>query len=399
MVRAMGFDSGTISCRRFAVVGEGPASVDQNVLDMLAANALRPGDIGLPEEVEYGWSGGRHVLDGSFTFEHNVFADCLHFAMRVDTNRVPSSLKRAYRIMEEEAAAAQNPSGFISKTQKRDVKEIVGRKLDDELRTGRFRRSKLLPVLWDLPSATLYCNAGGARLEQLMELFERTFALTLSPLSAGVLALRTLEGGARRREYEDMRPTRFVHGQEGDGQWPEYPWVLKGPEPKDFIGNEFLLWLWHEAESNDGVVTTSAGDVSVMFDRWLDLDCAYGQSGRDSLRATGPSRMPEARDGLRTGKVPRRAGLVLEASGRMFRLTLNAETLAMSGVKLPDVENADTPRVAFEERAGMIREVGDLIDRLIAAFLQVRGSSSWEGHTGQVRRWIMHSAKPIAAVA
>ncbi len=395
----MGFDSGTISCRRFAVVGEGPAAVDQNVLDMLSSNALRPSEIGIPDEVEYGWSGGRHVLDGSFTFDHNVFADALHFAMRVDTNRVPSSLKRAYRIMEEEAAAAQNPSGFISKTQKRDVKEIVGRKLDDELRSGRFRRSKLLPVLWDLPAGMVYCNAGGARLEQLMELFERTFGLTLAPLSAGVIALRTLERKSRRRDYEDMRPTRFVHGQDGESQWPEYPWVLKGPEPKDFIGNEFVLWLWHEAESNGGTVTTSAGEVSVMFDRWLDLDCAYGQSGRDSLRATGPTRMPEARDGLRTGKVPRRAGLVLEANGRIFSATVNAETLALSGTKLPDVENADSPRVVFEQRIEMLRDVAQMLDGLVETFLQVRGGSGWEGQIGQMRRWISNPSKSIAAVA
>ena len=135
-----------------------------------------------------------------------------------------------------------------------------------------------------------------------------------------------------------------------------------------------------------------------MFDRWLDLDCAYAQSGRASLRATGPSRMPEARDGLRTGKVPRRAGLVLETAGRMFSVTLNAETLALSGVKFPEVENADTPRVVFEERVAMLRELGQALDGLVAAFLQVRASSGWEGQTGQLRRWIMNTAK-ISQVA
>src|SRR5688572_25589688 len=158
----MGFASGSVSFRRFAVVGKAPASPDQALLDKLAAGALKAGKFGVPEEEEYGWSGGRHVLDGQFGFEHNVFADAMHFALRVDTNKVPGELKKAYQLMEEEAVASTNPSGFISKGQKKDVKETVRRKLDDELRSGKFRRSKLLPVLWDVANHTVYCSATGS---------------------------------------------------------------------------------------------------------------------------------------------------------------------------------------------------------------------------------------------
>src|SRR5881394_2021779 len=108
----MGFASGTISFRRFAVIGEQPDSIDQDLLDKLAEHALRPGELGVPEETEYGWSGGR------LTFENNIFADAVHFALRIDTNKAPGELKKAYTLMEEDAAAATNPSGFISKLQK-----------------------------------------------------------------------------------------------------------------------------------------------------------------------------------------------------------------------------------------------------------------------------------------
>ena len=392
----MGFDSGTISFRRFAVVGDGPSSVDQNLLDQLSAQALRTGEMGVPEEVEYGWCGGRHVLDGNFSFEHNVFAEALHFAMRVDTNRVPASLKRAYTMIEEEAAAKENPSGFISKNQKRDAKETVRRKLEDELRSGKFRRSKMIPILWDLNSATLCCNANAATLEQLMELFERTFGLTLMPISAGSLALRLLEPRGKRRDYEDFRPTRFVQGPEGETQFPDYPWIAKGPEPKDFLGNEFLLWLWHETEANGGEVA----DVSILIDRSLDLDCGYGMTGKDSLRGTGPHRMPEARDALRSGKLPRKAGMVLDANGLQFSLTFNPEGFAVGSAKLPDVEEADTPRVVFEERIALLRDLCKTLDAVFESFLTVRASSAWESKTSGVRRWIMQANhKPVAAVA
>jgi hypothetical protein len=393
----MGFPSGSVSFPRFAVVRSAPAAPEQALLDKLAEFALKTGEFGVPEETEYGWGGGRHVLDGAFSFEHNVFADALHFAMRIDTNKVPGDLKKAYKIMEEEAAAAENPSGFISKNQKREVKDTVRRKLEDDLRSGRFRRSKLLNVLWDLPSRTVFCAASGSAFEKLAELFERTFELKLVPVTAGSLALRTLEPRGRRRDYEDFRPTRFVHGPEGESQYPEYPWVAKGPEPKDFLGNEFLLWLWHEADGRNGtIVTESAGEVTAYIDRSLDLDCAYGQTGRDALRGEGPGRMPEAKDGLRTGKVPRKTGLILDASGQQFSFTLNGEALSVGSLKLPDVEEADSPRVVFEERVAMLREFSKTLDALFETFLKTRAGSAWEGYTGGVRRWIQQAAKAAA---
>jgi len=398
MVQRMGFASGSVSFKRFAVLGDAPASVDQNMLDALSANALRPSEVGVPEEAEYGWSGGRHILDANFSFDNNVYADALLLGLRVDSNKVPGDLKKAYQLMEEEAAASTNPSGFISKNQKKDVKDIVRRRVDDELRDGRHRRSKLVPILWDLPSQTLYTPAAGKNQELLLEIFERTFGLSLLPLSAGSIAMRQLEPRGKRRDYEDLRPTRFVPGPEGDGQFPEYPWVAKGPEPKDFLGNEFLLWLWNEADHKGGVVALEGGgDASVLIDRSLDLDCAYGISGRDSLRAEGPTRMPEARDALRSGKLPRKAGFVYESAGLQFSFTLNAETFAFGTVKLPEVEDAENPRVVFEERIGMLRDLCRSFDALFGTFLKRRASSTWDTETTNLRRWIQQPQKASAA--
>ncbi len=396
----MGFASGSITFRRFLVMGKSPNAVDQELLDKLAAHALKERDLAVPDEEEYGWSGGRHILDAHFSFENNVFADALHFGLRIDANKVPGELKKAYTIMEEEAVAATNPSGFISKNQKRDAKDVVKQKLEEDLRSGRFRRSKLIPILWDLPSQTVYCSAGGASLEKLMEIFERTFGLSLLPLSAGALALKLLEPKGRRRDYEDLKPTRFVYGPEGESQYPEYPWVAKGSEPKDFIGNEFLLWLWHEAEMRNGTIKTEgAGELAILIDRALDLDCAYGQTGKDTLRGDGPTRMPEARDAVRTGKLPRKAGMILEQAGNQYSLTFNPETFGCNSARLPDVEEAETPRVLFEERITLLRDLCGALDGLFGTFLKHRAGSAWEGQTGNLRRWILQPAKLIAAVA
>jgi len=390
----MAFDSGSISFRRFAVIGKQPKSIEQDMLDALSEFALREKETSSPEPVEYGWSGGRHILDANFSFEHNVYADCLHFALRIDTNRFPTELRRAYLFIEEEAAAKTNPSGFISKLQKRDVRDSIRRKMDQELRAGNHRRSKLVPILWDVERNTLYSSASGKSFELLAEIFERTFNLSLQPLGAGSLAHRVLEAQGKRRDYEDFKPTRFVPSVASESEYPEYPWVLKGPEPKDFLGNEFLLWLWHESESKTGsVVTESAGEVDILIDRCLDLDCAYGQSGKDSLRGTGPAKFPEARDALRTGKLPRKVGLVIDAHNQQYSFTLNAETFGLTTTKLPDVEDADTPRVLFEERISLLRDLSQAMDGLYETFLKVRASSGWESQTNSIRRWIHQAPK------
>jgi hypothetical protein len=389
----MGFDSGSISFRRFAVVGSQPDSIDQVLLDKLSANTLRPPEVGAPQDIEYGFSGGRHIFDDTFSFENNVFAEALHFALRIDTNKVPPEVSRAYKIIEEDAAAKENPSGFISKRQKQIARDTAQNHVEDELRSGKYRRSKLVPILWDFPSATLYCNPGSKAEEALSEIFDRVLGLELVPFSSGRVAQRFFAAQGRNRDVEDVRPTRFVLPPDDESQSAEYPWVAKSREAKDFLGNEFLVWLWNQAFAHEGAVKAENTELTIFFDRLLDLDCAFGQSGRDVLRSTGVTRMPEAMDGLRSGKVPRKAGLMIESSGSQFDLTLNAESLTATSLKLPKVEGAENPRVLFEERVAMLRDFCKILDSLYGSFLKLRTSSGWEGHVTAIRKWIIHSTR------
>src|SRR5258706_802903 len=394
----MGFASGSITFRRFAVVGEFPAQVNEQTLEKLAEPALQPGELEI-KEIEYGWNGGRHIFDDQFSFENNVFADCLFFALRIDTNKVPGTVKKAYTLIEEASIARKNPSGFLSKSQKQEAKETVTQKIEEDMKSGRFRRSKIIPLLWDLANQTVYCSAGGANFEKLAEIFERSFKCELQPLSAGSLGQRLLVENGKRRDYEDLKPTRFAHGPEGDSQHPDYPWVAKGPEPKNFLGNEFLLWLWHHADAKDGEVhTQGAGDVALLFDRLLDLDDTYVATGKAALPGTGPTRMPEAKARLSTCTVPCKAAITIHAQGNQYDFTFNPEQFLLASAKLPEIEDADSPRVLFEERIALLRDLAKTIDAMYQAFLTVRASSTWEGQSNTIRKWIQATTiKPVMA--
>ena len=381
----MPYAAGSLSFQRFAVAGRAPKAVTEDLLAKARADALVEGG----EEEEHGWCGGRHLLDAAFDFDSCVFNDCLHLGLRVDTNRPPAPLKRAYVALEEQAAAGEG--GFLGKADKKDARDAADRRLDEQRKEGRFRRSSMTPILWDLPAGILYGPASPSRQVKLFELFDRTYGLTLIPLTAGNLALRRLETTGRRRDYEDFRPTRFADSPAGGEA--EYPWVRKGPGAKDFLGNEFLLWLWHAAEHDGGgIETKDSGVVTAFVDRALDLDCVYGNSGRGMLRGDGPGRMPEARHALLVGKAPRKLGLVLDGPAP-YSLSLAGESLAVGGLTLPDVDDADSPRVVFEERITLLRDFGRTLDALFDAFLARRCGGAWPGHVAAVRGWIARNTQ------
>ncbi|HQY89523.1 MAG TPA: hypothetical protein PK402_12795, partial [Tepidisphaeraceae bacterium] len=97
----MPFDSGAISFTRFKVVGDAPKAPDEAMLERFSALALREEEL-TSNEVEYGWCGGRHVMDEQFNFAHNVFSECFSIGLRIDTNKVPSEIKKAYVALEEQ---------------------------------------------------------------------------------------------------------------------------------------------------------------------------------------------------------------------------------------------------------------------------------------------------------
>jgi hypothetical protein len=77
--------------------------------------------------------------------------------------------------------------------------------------------------------------------------------------------------------------------------------------------------------------------------------------------------------------------------------------MSISTLKLPEVEEAENPRVLFEERIAMLRDFCRALDGALEAFLKARASSAWESQAHGIRKWIQHSAPravpPAIAVA
>ena len=102
-------------------------------------------------------------------------------------------------------------------------------------------------------------------------------------MGAGARAYDLAELREQTRAVDDAAPSALVPG----ATVKEMAWS-PDETSRDFLGNEFLLWLWHEADTRSSTVETEAGEVTIYIDKSLDLDCAYGQTGKDTLRGDGP---------------------------------------------------------------------------------------------------------------
>jgi hypothetical protein len=388
----MGFLNGRVTFTRYRVSGSSPLPFADGLLalaEQRAAGRHRSAD---PSDgVSTGWSAGDHVLDLTFDLAKNVVNDALHLAIRIDTDKIPGTLLKAYTQIETEALAKLNPSGHPTKAQRLEAKETARLRAEAEAADGRFRRLNHYPVLWDGQTGVLYAGSTSTTvLERLGTLFRETFDRTLEPITAGSLAT-SLSGP----DDDDANHKRLAEGTLSlfGGEQSELStvtWAENAPNMLDHLGNEFMVWLWHALQNDSDTVQLADGsEVAVMLTKTLTLDCPRGETGRDSLTDDAPTRLPEALRALQSGKLPRKAGLIVVRHGAQYELTLQAETLAVSGALIPKPEDgklaANEVRIA---RIDSLRHLTETLDLLFDAYRRRRAGSGWSQEVSRIRRWL-----------
>lgn len=177
-------------------------------------------------------------------------------------------------------------------------------------------------------------------------------------------------------------------------------------EKRRFVGREFLLWLWFESEVFDATLETREhGSFGLWLERKLVLSLA-----KESTRITAPSPGlgPEAKAALQRGQLPQSAGLRITIKDTETSLVLDAERLAVTGLKLNTVldrEDEEPPTELMEELTGTRRkpgraqekledaqdevfyermrlttEVESVIEALYRDFLELRLTPAWDKH-------------------
>jgi hypothetical protein len=390
----MGFWNGRVTFTRYRVGGELPVPFGEEVIEKAKQRLI--GHNGAPESADgvgTGWAGGEHVLDVTLDAGKNIVDDSLHMAIRIDTDKIPAALLRAYTQIEIDAVAQLNPSGVATKSQKQEAKEAAKRRAEAEAADGRFRRLSHVPILWDGRTNILYAGSTSNNvLERLQALFRDTFDLTVEPLTSGSLA-----DDHAARGHTDPGHTagkaesrRLALVSESGGPECVFAWSDESPSAMDYLGNEFMVWIWHTLQNDgDTIKLTDGSEITVMLAKTLTLDCPRGETGRDQLTDDAPIRLPEAFRALQAGKLPRKAGMVLVRQGAQYELTLQAESLSVSGAALPKPdEKPSSPHEARIARLESLRHLTESLDLLFEAYLTRRTSSAWSDELGRIRRWL-----------
>jgi hypothetical protein len=380
----MAFLSGSLGFERFRVTGFDSKRFEERHLEVMQRLLGGENACSTEENASLGFLAGDHLFDHDFSLEKNVIDQAVHFAVRVDTNQVPSAVRKAWLQMELAALSKDNTSGRPTKLQRQEAKEAVEQRCEVEAASGKYRKMQQFPVLWEVEQGILYFGgSGGTASAHCATLLERAFDVELSRITAGTVAHEWAQQANETDAYDDLMPANFFpHQPQGDIAWSN----AHRSEP-DFLGNEFLMWLWWTLENRtDTIPLADNTEVTAMLTKTLQLECPYGESGKESITAESPVKLPEAMQAIRSGKLPRKTGMTLVRQGSQYDLVLQAESFSISAAKIHVDENQE--EYSLEDRIAAIRDLCQTVDGLFQAFCAKRISPQWSAELEGLRGWL-----------
>ena len=153
---------------------------------------------------------------------------------------------------------------------------------------------------------------------------------------------------------------------------------------KEFLGNDFLLWLWFRSSTNQGDIL----DIELSLSKKIILK-ADDQKLFGTISCSG-SGFKEARHALADGYKITSAGIVLtDQEDEVYSFTLDSVCLDISGLKCPRVVmDDDDPDGLFYEKIGLISKVRDKVEHLFSSFIELRLSEDWGGEFEVLTAWV-----------
>lgn len=382
----MGFLNGSATFERFRVTEDQTGAFGSEHIEKLKKFRISKSKSNLHEQPATGFSGGAHLLDTDFDAEKNIIGEALHFGIRTDSCQIPGPIKKAWTAIELAGIMKDNQGGRPSKSQREEAKEAIEARCAVEAEKGNYLRMSETSVLWDAPTETIYLGSTSEKAnDNCLELLNRAFGLEFRKVTSGSLAVDFGEAG-------DSDLTAALYNASATAFHPEgsnnVHWWNGMSDNYDYLGNEFLLWLWwHWQTKSDTIKLSDDSEVSGMFARSLSLDCPIGEHGKESISADSPVALPEAILAVGMGKLPRKAGLTLVREDQQFDFTLQAETFSIGSAKISQIGNDDAIRDTID-RIESIRQLSETLDLLFEAFCEKRIGKKWNAEQKKITDWL-----------
>jgi DNA recombination-dependent growth factor C len=177
----MGLLSGSLTARRFRVVGDLPPDWRERFREQLEKNCFRE-PVGRAGKEEYeGWVRVQNMLDTDFNDANLwLFNNYALFALRVDKKTLPGKLLNATVERRCRAWAAEASVQRVPTAKKKEIKEAI----EAEWLERALPRVQLTEIGWDIVEGwALISGASEKVVDRVRKRFVRTFGLDLLPWS------------------------------------------------------------------------------------------------------------------------------------------------------------------------------------------------------------------------
>lgn len=209
-----------------------------------------------------------------------------------------------------------------------------------------------MPCVIDANHQVLYLGAAApSRINAFLGYFEDTIGFEPAPMYPEALAERVC-----RVKLDDLPVLSFTASGRGD----------RAPAT---LGRDFVTWLWYFQERLGGTVDLDNGTRFAIAIAGPLHFAAEGPGAMESVvRKGAPTASAEAKAALSVGKKLVRAKFTLAREKDTWEFTLDADTLAARGMKLPAGEQLD-PVSHFQERVLFLDNFREALWQLFATFV------------------------------
>lgn len=149
-----------------------------------------------------------------------------------------------------------------------------------------------------------------------------------------------------------------------------------GTDEFAFLGEEFLVWLWWQAETKGGLHAVGGDErIGIALDRVLEFH-DEATDVRVVVRGDAPTRAPEAREALSRGMRLTRAGLIISIAEDNVSVVLDGPSLDLRSVKAARPEG-DSPEDRDAAALAALFGLAEAIDRVYRKFLIERCAATF----------------------
>ena len=165
--------------------------------------------------------------------------------------------------------------------------------------------------------------------------------------------------------------------------------ILASGDSKDFLGQEFLTWLWYYGEQNHWtIVFPNQEEIGYGLEDLLVMTPEDKENCSQRLKGTYPVGSPEAHASLEEGKRVSVTRMMICHKDREWLLTWKGDNFTFSSLQLVQ-PTTNHVQDRFLELSEDLDKAISLLDQMYYFFLQIRLSPIWqEKEVPAIQDWI-----------